>query len=281
MERDPNVVVTGAGGQVGKALKHLNPHYRYLMRAELDVCSPRAVLDVVRPADVVVHLAAMTLVDLCEERPEDAHAINSNGTLNVVEAARHAGARTIYLSTDYVFDGTKDGEYSEDDLPRPLNVYGTSKLEGERHTLQDPENLVIRTSWVFGEGKNFVKAIVSAAERTRLLRVVDDQRGRPTYAGDIARALEHAIVERPAGILHVAGAGPPCSWADLAEHALSLVGSPGRVERVTTEDYERESGRVLAPRPRNSALALDKAMRRGVPLGAWMESLREYMREPL
>jgi dTDP-4-dehydrorhamnose reductase len=277
MGRHPSVVVTGAGGQVGVALQQLSPHHRYLAHDRLDVRSRDAVFAAITAADVVVHLAAMTHVDLCEAHPERAWAINATGTLNIVEAARRTGARVICTSTDYVFDGAKEDEYTETDEPRPLNIYGASKLAAERHVLADPDNVVIRTSWVFGRGRNFVRAILSAAERTDLVRVVDDQRGRPTSASDLARALEHVVVQGYVGVVNVAGAGRPCSWADLAERALKLAGISTRVERVTTEEYARGREEKIAPRPRNSALAIEKARTSGVPLGDWDRALRTYV----
>lgn len=263
MGSDPRVLVTGAGGQVGRALRSFLPGAVYLDRAALDVCDPVAVRAAFGPGDVVVHAAAMTDVDGCERDEAAAFAANA-------EAARHvadSGARVIQLSTDYVFAGTSDTPYAESDPTGPISVYGRSKLAGEQAVLARPGNLVVRTSWVYGDGRNFFRAILAAERAGRTLRVVDDQRGRPTAAADLARALAYLVGRDVAGIVHVTGAGPPCTWADLAEIA---VGHP--VERISTEEFG-----APAPRPRSSVLALDRARALGVPLADWADSVRRYL----
>jgi dTDP-4-dehydrorhamnose 3,5-epimerase len=181
----------------------------------------------------------------------------------------------IYVSTDYVFAGDKPGEYAEDDPVGPLNVYGKTKLEGEHHI--DPAvDLIVRSSWVYGSGRNFIRAVLNASLRDPV-RVVDDQRGRPTSAGDLAAALVYLIDEEANGTIHVAGDGEPCTWADLAETALALGGREGAVVRIDTPTYIAEADRIVAPRPPNSALALAKAKSLGVPLLDWKRSVRDYM----
>ena len=221
----------------------------------------------------------MTDVDRCEVEPDRAFAVNAEGTKNVVAAAEAAGARVIYLSTDYVFDGTKPTPYVEEDLPHPLNRYGASKLEGERHVLKHGDNVVVRTSWVMGRGRNFVRTILAAARTRSELSVVDDQCGRPTFAEDLAAALLALLEGRHAGIVHVSGDGPPCSWADLAEQALAHARSSAAIRRIDSEAYRRSAGKVVALRPRNSAFALDKARRLSLPLVDWRSSLRRYVEE--
>ena len=255
--------MTGADGQVGRALRAELPGAHFVGRGELDVTDARAVRDLLGGADLVVNCAAMTDVDGCEAEPERAMAINGTGAENVAKAAR----RVIQLSTDYVFDGSKDGEYVEQDAPNPQSAYGRSKLEGERAVLAVPGNLVLRTSWVFGEGRNFIRAVVSADRAGKTLRVVADQRGRPTWAGDIARAVAHLAATEESGVVNVAGAGDPCSWAELAE---LVVGHP--VEHVTTEEWG-----APAPRPRNSVLDLSRARTLGVPLADWRDSVTRYV----
>jgi dTDP-4-dehydrorhamnose reductase len=232
----------------------------------------------VEGTDAVVHLAAMTNVDDCEVEPDRAWTVNAEGTRHVAEAAAERQGRVIYLSTDYVFDGTKQGEYLEDDTPKPINVYGRTKLEGERHASVVPDAAIVRTSWVIGEGRNFVRTIVSAAREGKALRVVDDQLGRPSFADDLARAIVHVLEHGITDVVNVAGDGDPCTWADLAELALRGVGLDSAVERVDSETYERAAGRVVAPRPTNSVLALQKAHRLGVPLGSWRMSLERYVK---
>jgi dTDP-4-dehydrorhamnose reductase len=277
--RHPVVLVTGAGGQVGRALRPHLADARFLTHAELDVTNASSVRAAVEGTDAVVHLGAMTQVDACEVDSVSAWAVNAEGTRHVAEAAGERHGRVIYLSTDYVFDGTKHGEYLEDDPPNPINIYGRTKLEGERHARAVPGAAIVRTSWVIGEGRNFVRTIVSAAREGKALRVVDDQFGRPSFADDLAHAIVHVLDNGIAGVVNVAGDEEPCTWADLAELALRGVGLGTAVERVDTETYERGAGRVVAPRPTNSVLALEKARRLGVPLGSWRTSLESYVEE--
>jgi dTDP-4-dehydrorhamnose reductase len=274
--RDPVVLVTGAGGQVGRALRTEIPEARFLAHAELDVTDAAAVREAVAGVDLVIHLAAMANVDECERDPDRANAVNAEGTRNVVEAAGQR-ARVVYVSTDYVFDGRKQEEYAEDDPPVPLNAYGRSKLAGEEYVRRGPDNLIVRTSWVFGVGRNFVATILKAAQMGGPLRVVGDQRGRPTYAQDLAASLAHLVRDRTAGILHVAGDGEPATWADLAELAVGAAGLSVAVERIDAETYRRRAGRVVAPRPANSVLSLERARRWGVPLAEWRRSVHRYV----
>jgi dTDP-4-dehydrorhamnose reductase len=255
--------VTGAGGQVGLALRDHLPWAEFLTHAELDVTDADAVRDALRGADLVVHAAAMTNVDGCELDPERAEAVNAGGAANIAAA----GVRVIHLSTDYVFSGNEPGEYAENAPTGPLGAYGRSKLGGERAVLGQAGNLVVRTSWVYGEGRNFFRAILAAEAAGRDLRVVDDQRGRPTWAGDVACAIAFLVGRDDTGVVHVTGAGEPCTWADLAEIA---VGHP--VERITSEEFG-----APAPRPRNSVLSLRRARSLGVPLADWRDSVMRYL----
>lgn len=276
MGRHPVVLVTGGDGQVGLALRPHLPNGRFVDLGELDVTEASSVSAAIEGTDAVIHLAAMTHVDDCEVEPEAAWAVNAEGTRHIAEAAKERNERVIYLSTDYVFDGTKQGEYLEDDTPRPINVYGRTKLEGENHVRTVPGATILRTSWVIGEGRNFVGTIVAAARKGKPLRVVDDQRGRPSFADDLARAIVHVLEHEIEGVVNVAGDEEPCTWADLAELALRDAGLDTEVERIDTETYERTAGRVVAPRPPNSVLALAKARRLGVPLASWRASLERY-----
>jgi dTDP-4-dehydrorhamnose 3,5-epimerase len=260
---DPIVFVTGAGGQLGLALRDHLPEAEFLTHGDLDVTDQRAVRRALDGADLVIHCAAMTNVDGCEGDRDAAEVVNTDGAAHVAAAAQ----RVILISTDYVFDGTKDGEYTEDDRPNPINVYGSTKLAAEQAVLSTGRGLVVRTSWVFGDGRNFVRSIVSADRAGTPLRVVDDQHGRPTYAADLARAVAYLAQRRDAGIVNVAGDGPPCSWAELAEAAVGHA-----VGRVSSDDWAAK-----APRPRNSVLSLSKARDLGVPLAEWQTGLAAYM----
>ena len=272
----PRVLITGAGGQVGRALRPLLPEAKFATRAMLDVTEPAALREAAKGCDVIIHLAANTHVDRCEVEAAGARLVNAIGTRNVSDAAADTGARVIYVSTDYVFDGAKPNEYAEQDQVRPLNVYGNTKLEGENH-LDASRDLIVRSSWIFGEGRNFIRAILAAAPQG-VIRVVDDQRGRPTAATDLAAALRFLLLNGTTGLLHVAGDGDPCTWADLAQHALSAAGSPATIDRIDTSTYVREANKTIAPRPPNSALALDNARELGVPLLDWRASVERYVR---
>jgi dTDP-4-dehydrorhamnose reductase len=196
----------------------------------------------------------------------------------LARACRDAGVRLVHLSTDYVFDGRATRPYREDDPPAPSSAYGQSKLEGERRVLEVcADALVVRTAWLFGPGRNFVRTILDAARRAAAgagppLRVVDDQRGSPTYAGHLAAGLV-ALVERGAtGIYHLANQGA-ATWWELARAAIDAWGHPELpIERVRTEAVPRP-----APRPSWSVLDLAKAARLGVALPAWPAGLRAYL----
>lgn len=265
MGSDPRVLVTGADGQVGTALRAHLPDAIFLDRAGLDVCDAAAVRAAIRPGDVVVHTAAMTDVDGCERDPDAAFAVNAGGAASVAAS----GARTILLSTDYVFDGEAAGAYAEDDPAGPLSVYGRTKLAAERSVLGRPGNLVVRTAWVYGNGRNFIRSILAAERAGRPLRVVDDQRGRPTWADDLARALAYLVAAGTTGIVHVTGDGEPCTWADLAELVVGRA-----VQRISSAELA-----AAAPRPRNSVLALGRARALGVPLADWRRSVRRYLED--
>jgi dTDP-4-dehydrorhamnose reductase len=262
---------------VGRAVARLLPHADLRSRQQLDVCDADALERAARGVDVVVHLAAMTNVDGCEADPDRAMAINAEGTHNVVEAARSTGARVIYLSTDYVFDGNKEGEYAEDDFTSPLNAYGRSKLEGEKAVVSYDRGLVVRASWIYGDGHNFIRTILAAARDNDQLSVIHDQQGRPTSAEDLAAAIAHLLEHPLQGIVHFAGMGEACSWAELAEYVLSIVGSDAEVRRIDSQTYAARARKLVAPRPANGVLSLDQAQQLGIPLPRWRDSVRTYV----
>ncbi|HEV8451026.1 MAG TPA: dTDP-4-dehydrorhamnose reductase [Gaiellales bacterium] len=270
--------MTGGNGQVGRALRPLLPTARYATRDELDVTDRAQVHEAIAGVDVVVHLAAMTDVDRCEREPGLAEEVNGAGSRNVAAAARTTGARVIGVSTDYVFDGTAPGEYTEADEPRPLSAYGRTKLAGELALLEAGDNTVIRTSWVYGDGRNFIRTILHAAASGRALAVVDDQAGRPTAADDVARAIVHLLPADSPRLVHVTGDGPPTSWAGVAEQSLAAAGLAVPVEHVSTIEYGRRMDSTPAPRPSNSLLSLECARGLGVPLSDWRTSVSAYAR---
>jgi len=248
------ILVTGAGGMVGReVVEALAPHDVIgLDHGRLDVSDRDAVLAVVGSVnpDAIVHCAAMTAVDLCESEPDRAFLVNALGTRFVVEAARRARAYVVAVSTDYVFDGTRPEPYDEWDTPNPASVYGRSKLAGELEV--DGAGAVVRTSWVVGRyGANMVKTILRLAGGDGTLRFVDDQRGCPTVAADLATMLRTFVVERLPGLWHVTNQGA-VSWFEFAQEVLRAAGhDPARVEPITTKDLDPPRP---APRPANSVL---------------------------
>jgi len=272
-------MVVGARGMLGtdlmKALAAHSPVGFDL--AEMDVtdagqCHER-VRDV-RP-DVILDAAALTNVDYCEAHAEEAFRVNGQGTGNLAAAAQDAGALLVYYSTDYVFDGTKPGAYHEEDATNPLSIYGKSKLRGEEFVRsQCVDYLILRTSWLFGcHGKNFIRTIIDAARQGQPLRVVDDQRGSPTYTRDLA-AMTLALVEAGRrGTYHVTNSGA-CSWYELAMRSVELAPVAGAmIVPVKTHEFPRP-----APRPANSILAATRLQREGFrPMRPWQEAVLDYI----
>lgn len=218
----------------------------------LDVCDRDAVgsaFEAFRP-HAVVHAAAWTAVDACEADPERAFAVNALGTRHVAEAARRVGAHVVYVSTDYVFDGTSNHPYTEWDRPNPLSVYGRSKLGGEQEL--NSEAAIVRTSWVCGfHGSNMVKTVLRLAGEPGALRFVDDQRGSPTFTADLAGAIAVVATERLVGVFHLTNHGVT-SWFEFARAVLGAAGhDAGRVEPISTAELDPPRP---APRPANSVL---------------------------
>lgn len=263
------VLVTGAGGQVGAELvaAFAAPGHHEVIgvdHATLDVADRDAVLAAItstRP-DAVVHPAAWTAVDACEGDPDRAFAVNALGTRHVADGARRVGAPVFYVSTDYVFDGTKPSPYHEWDPTGPRSVYGASKLAGEREL--DPGSTVIRTSWVCGyHGGNMVKTILRLAAEHDTLSFVDDQRGHPTFADDLASMIMRLVVDHRPGVFHVTNQGA-VSWFEFAGEVLAAAGQdPERVQPVATVDLHPPRP---APRPANSVLDNAALRLSGVPL---------------
>ena len=277
MGRHPSVLITGGDGQVGRALRALLPDADAPGHGELDVTDARAVSAATKGVAVLVHLAALTDVDHCEAEPAAAEHVNVDGTDNVVDAAETHGARIVFLSTDYVFDGSAQRPYREEDPTAPLNVYGRTKLMGEQLVTRVQDSLIIRSSWIFGEGRNFVGTMLRAGRDRESVRVVDDQRGLPTSAKAVAVAIVAALDTGVSGCLHVAGTGPVVSWAEFARAALERAGSSTRVVPISTEEYRKDAQRAVAPRPAFSPLDTTRAWTLGIPLLDWRTELEAYV----
>jgi dTDP-4-dehydrorhamnose reductase len=248
------VFVTGAGGQVGRELVTAFEGHEVVSadHASLDVADRDAVLQAITSTapDAVVHAAAWTAVDACEGDPDRALRVNALATRFVAEAADRIRAPVCYLSTDYVFDGTKPDPYDEWDAPNPASVYGRSKLGGEYEL--DADDTIVRTSWVCGfHGQNMVKTILRLAGERHELAFVDDQRGHPTFAADLATMVRRLVIERRPGLFHVTNQGA-VSWYEFARSVLEAAGlDPDRVHPIKTADLDPPRP---APRPENSVL---------------------------
>ena len=228
---------------------------------------------------VIINAAAMTRVDDCESREDEAFRVNALGAGNLAGAASEVGARLVHYSTDYIFDGSKQGPYLEEDPTSPLGVYGRSKLQGEELVrARCPEHLIIRTAWLFGRhGPNFIRTILTAAQSGRQLRVVNDQLGSPTCTVDLADHSVRLVEAGCRGTYHVTNSGS-CTWYGLARFALDCAGMGGvSVEPVTTAEYPRP-----ARRPANSVLANAHLLMEGFPaLRHWTEAVRDYVRQTI
>jgi dTDP-4-dehydrorhamnose reductase len=262
------ILITGAGGQVGRELVEAFEEHEVIAtdHQSLDVTDRSAVASTVATAqpDAIVHAAAWTAVDDCEGDRERAFTANAVATRHLAEAAARSGAHLCYLSTDYVFDGTKEGPYVESDEPCPQSVYGMSKLAGEQEALAVPGATVARLSWVCGRhGSNMVKTVLRLAAEHPTLRFVDDQRGHPTFAADAARMVHRLVTEQHAGIFHTTNQGV-VSWYEFARAVLEAAGDdPARVEPIATADLDPPRP---APRPRNSVLENAALRTAGIPL---------------
>jgi dTDP-4-dehydrorhamnose reductase len=246
---------------------------------DCNICDARAVSAALRTRqpELVIHLAAYTNVDGCEANPQIAEETNSTGTRNVAAACAEIDAAMLYVSTDYVFDGTKTGAYLEEDPPNPVSVYGRSKLLGEQHVRAILKRYFIaRTSWLYGpNGKNFVTTILKTAHQQKVLRVVNDQHGSPTYTRHLSLKITELAETQAYGVYHTTGSGT-CSWFEFARAIVDLW--PVRDVRVLPIS-SNESGRA-ARRPANSVLANRALMRAHLELMPhWRVALAEYFEE--
>ena len=302
------VFVTGAAGQlghdcmnelvkrgheaVGSDVLHVSAPYSganeptpiarmdYVQLDITDKAAVAATIGKIKP-DAIVHCAAWTAVDAAEDEDnkEKVRAINVDGTRYIAEASKNVGAKMLYLSTDYVFDGKGERPWQPDDKNyAPLNYYGQTKLEGELAVSSVLENyFIVRIAWVFGlNGKNFLKTMVNVGKTHDSVRVVDDQIGTPTYTYDLARLLVDMIETEKFGYYHATNEGGYISWADLAEEAYRAAGMNVKVNRVSTAEY----GLSKAARPENSRLDKSKLVEAGFkPLPDWKDAVSRYIAE--
>ena len=299
------ILVTGANGQLGRdvvitlaarghevigsgrqpffcGMTDL-PSVRAIAYLSLDITEQTAVFEAVRKLrpDAVIHCAAWTAVDAAEDAAKTAHAVNSDGTRHLAEACREAHAKLLYVSTDYVFDGSGSTPRKPDGDPcGPLNVYGQTKLDGERAVRDTLEKFfIVRTAWVFGgSGKNFLRTMLDAGRTHGEVRVVNDQIGTPTYARDLARLLADMIETEKYGCYHAVNEGGGVSRYELCRELYRQAGIKTRVIPVTTSEF----GAGKAVRPRNSVLDTSKLAENGfAPLPDRKDALRRFLSEVL
>ena len=276
------VLITGAKGMLGQDMVAEFQRRDYEVHAAdhktldiTDIQAVRAAITALRP-DIVVNCAAYTDVDKAESKPEIAMRVNGLGPRNLALACEATGAVLLHISTDYVFDGEKEGPYEIWDTPNPINVYGKSKLWGENYVRSLMHRyFIVRTSWLFGKGgRNFVTTMLELAKRGEPIRVVNDQRGCPTYTVDLARACADLVESGCFGIYHVTNQGAT-TWYEFAKEIFTIIGIPVVVEPIRTEEFPRP-----AKRPKNSVLSLfplDREFMR--VLLPWRESLLDYLED--
>ncbi|WP_169713513.1 dTDP-4-dehydrorhamnose reductase [Paludifilum halophilum] len=276
-----NIVITGAGGQLGEDILRLLTRTRNwrvsgYQRKDWDLTNAGKTLQVIgtEQPDAVIHCAAFTDVDRCETFPREAFRVNARATRDLAAACQRHGAKLIYISTDYVFDGKKTTGYTEEDLPSPINAYGKTKWIGEQWVKRlCSDHLILRTAWVYGNyGRNFVSAILRKAEKGEPLSVVDDQVGCPTYTVDLAEQVRNLLETSLTGVIHTAGSGR-CSWYEFAASILKRAGFRGnRLERISSRQLKRE-----AVRPDVSVLRSIRLEENGLErLPHWKEGLNRY-----
>lgn len=278
------VLVTGAGGQLGydvlKEFQKRKINCIGVDKNNFDITDRDAVVRYVTSAkpDCVVHCAAYTKVDNAERAGEKQKCfeVNADGTRNIAEACKIVDAKLVYISTDYVFDGKKQGEYEVDDKPNPIGVYGESKYEGEKAVKAILDKyFILRTSWMFGRnGNNFVKKILRRTEEKKIIDVVGDQIGSPTYTVDLARLIADMVSTEKYGVYHATNEGF-CSWAEFAEKIIELGKKDNVIRTVASKQYK-----LNVARPENSKLSkksLDKSGFNRLP--EWQDALAVYFNE--
>ena len=289
LRRPRKYLVTGVNGQLGyDIVRELNERGEYDVLAidkdEMDITDSEQVMKIVKAykPDVIFHCAAWTAVDKAEELVDACEQVNTLGTKNIADASIEVGAKLIYMSTDYVFDGEKslDELYKEDDTPNPKSVYGRTKFEGEEEVRRNPNHFITRISWVFGvNGNNFVKTMLKLADKYPELKVVNDQVGSPTYTVDLAKLLVEMAHSDKYGTYHVNNEGY-CSWAEFAKYIMESNGKETVINPVTTEEYYAgKDMSKIAYRPRNSKLDKSKLEEEFYRLPSWQDATDRYCKE--
>lgn len=274
------VLVTGANGQLGydvvKELQKQNIECYGATRQDFDIVDFEATKKFITNymPDAVIHCAAYTAVDKAEDEQGLCYLVNASATENIAEICKKINAKMLYISTDYVFDGTKNGFYEVDDKPNPINVYGKTKLLGEQAVQKILDKyFIVRISWVVGEhGNNFIKTMLRLGKERKKINVVDDQYGSPTYTADLALLLIEMIQTEKYGIYHATNEGV-CTWAEFAEEIFTIVGMDVKVNHITTAEYP-----TRAQRPMNSRLSKKSLQINNFKyLKLWNDALRQFL----
>lgn len=275
-----NILVTGSTGQLGSDVvkELLKRGYSTLSpnRSEFNLCSEDSIRNYILNSncEAIVHCAAYTQVDKAEDEKDLCIKINATATKHIVKCAKILDIPMIYISTDYVFDGTKDGEYTENDETNPINIYGESKLAGEKYVQEILDKYyIVRTSWVFNiNGKNFIETMLRLSNANNQLSIVNDQIGSPTYTKDLSRLLVDMLETSKYGLYHATNEGY-CSWYEFANTIFKLANINIDIRAINSNEYASR-----AKRPLNSKLSKDKLIEYGFkPLPNWEDALKDYL----
>ena len=275
-----NILVTGSTGQLGSDVvkELLKRGYSTLSpnRSELNLCSEDNIRNYILNSncEAIVHCAAYTQVDKAEDEKDLCIKINATATKHIAKCAKILDIPMIYISTDYVFDGTKDGKYTENDETNPINIYGESKLAGEKYVQEILDKYyIVRTSWVFNiNGKNFIETMLRLSKANNQLSIVNDQIGSPTYTKDLSRLLVDMLETSKYGLYHATNEGY-CSWYEFADTIFKLANINIDIKAINSNEYVSR-----AKRPLNSKLSKDKLIEYGFkPLPHWEDALKDYL----
>ena len=275
-----NILVTGSTGQLGSDVvkELLKRGYSTLSpnRSEFNLCSEDSIRNYILNSncEAIVHCAAYTQVDKAEDEKDLCIKINATATKHIAKCAKILDIPMIYISTDYVFDGTKDGKYTENDETNPINIYGESKLAGEKYVQEILDKYyIVRTSWVFNiNGKNFIETMLRLSKANNQLSIVNDQIGSPTYTKDLSRLLVDMIETNKYGLYHATNEGY-CSWYEFADTIFKLANIYIDIKAINSNEYASR-----AKRPLNSKLSKDKLIEFGFkPLPHWEDALKDYL----
>ena len=275
-----NILVTGSTGQLGSDVvkELLKRGYSTLSpnRSEFNLCSEDSIRNYILNSncEAIVHCAAYTQVDKAEDEKDLCIKINATATKHIAKCAKILDIPMIYISTDYVFDGTKDGKYTENDETNPINIYGESKLAGEKYVQEILDKYyIVRTSWVFNiNGKNFIETMLRLSKANNQLSIVNDQIGSPTYTRDLSRLLVDMLETSKYGLYHATNEGY-CSWYEFADTIFKLANINIDIKAINSNEYASR-----AKRPLNSKLSKDKLIEYGFkPLPHWEDALKDYL----